>query len=128
MIKHAPQFSVGTEIVNKETYLDNVTSAANSIEETKAKQSKVHEIFKMGGFNLRKWLDKSEALLNCWPLEFLAEEFSNLFIVPDTARVLGASWQPKLCFLFEINAFEDKHKLTKRILLANIASIFDQVG
>ena len=36
-IEHAPQFPLGTEIIDKETYLDNITSGGNSIEEVEAK-------------------------------------------------------------------------------------------
>ena len=68
-IKHPPQFPLGAEIINKEMYLDNVTSEGHSIEEVRAKQTEVNEILKMGGFNLRKWLANSDALLSDWPRE-----------------------------------------------------------
>ena len=92
----------------------------------KLKQLKVCNIFKMGGFNLRKWIANMDVFLSNWPSESLAEDSSRLrndtdpFL--DDLDNLGST-------TFN-SSFDDltTGKLTKRSLLSKIASSIHLAG
>ena len=82
---------LGSEVVDKETYVDDVLSGGHSISETKLKRQDVNELLKSGGFSLRKWVSNNAEILEDVPVEHLASDAKLLSDTSLVTSVLGLS-------------------------------------
>ncbi|XP_058828458.1 uncharacterized protein LOC131688285 [Topomyia yanbarensis] len=112
----------------KGTYVDDVLTGADSPEEAQQLRRQLSEIFASGGFHLRKWASNCTAALEGVPEADLEIRIPVELNGNETIKTLGIHWQP--CsdeFLFSYQP----HKIlqpTKRIILSQIASLFDPLG
>ncbi|XP_058816992.1 uncharacterized protein LOC131680288 [Topomyia yanbarensis] len=112
----------------KGTYVDDVLTGADSPEEAQQLRRQLSEIFASGGFHLRKWASNCTAALEEVPEADLEIKIPVELNGNETIKTLGIHWQP--CndeFLFSYQP----HKIlqpTKRIILSQIASLFDPLG
>ncbi|XP_058448668.1 uncharacterized protein LOC131428639 [Malaya genurostris] len=112
----------------KGTYVDDVLIGADSPEEAQQLRQQLSEIFASGGFHLRKWAS------NCnRALEGVSEADLEIRIPielngNETIKALGIHWQPcsdELLFSYQpVKILQP----TKRIILSQIASLFDPLG
>ncbi|MCG8044651.1 MAG: A17 family peptidase, partial [Candidatus Thiodiazotropha endolucinida] len=117
--------SYGTDIANKiknDIYVDNLVTGVNSVPEAKALYSEAKTMFNEGSMNLREWVSNKD-------------EVNAMFTSADKAeveslKVLGHKWDivdDTISFkTIPINS--DIQDITKRIILKQIASIFDPMG
>ena len=114
----------------RSTYVDDIISVAPSDDEAFALYAKAKEIFRQGGFNLRKFQSNSQ------PLQTKVDAAEGL---PDSgmstaseAKVLGITWNPHsdtLVFdLSELALAADSLQPTKRNLVSLIGRFYDPLG
>ena len=109
------------------TYVDDIICGANSVDESFELYTQSKEIFRQGGFNLRKFLSNSQAL----QARINAAEQS-----PDSqkeeVKVLGVTWNPPNdSFVFdlsELSTAAENLQPTKRNLVSLIGRFYDPLG
>ena len=122
-------FPLGAEILEDQTYMDDVTSGGHSKEEAEQKVQQVREICKVGGFELRKWLANDPDIIRTIPEQDLAAEAALLFEEESRFSILGMSWQPNLDNFQFIPSVENTPAVwTKRKVASKIAQLFDPLG
>ncbi|XP_037823546.1 uncharacterized protein LOC119611923 [Lucilia sericata] len=86
-------------------------------------------VLSQAGFKLRKWSSNSREFVETIDpddREFIKEATIN---ISDTVKTLGLSWNTSTdCFIFSVNLEPQKGKITKRVALSIMASIFDPIG
>lgn len=82
-----------------------------------------------GGFTLSKWASNNNALLQCIP-ENQREVNCPLEIHADVIiKTIGLAWNPSLdCFQYRVVQPIEHTEPTKRVVLSEIASLFDPLG
>ena len=128
-IDERANFPMGAEILEEETYMDDVTSGAFDKATAKEKLRQVTEICKVGGFRLRKWLANDEEPLEGLSPDSLVSEPSSLLKEDSQFSILGLQWQPGPDQVQFLPKAQDKpEKWTKRIVASRIAKLFDPLG
>jgi len=136
---HLERFLSSNEAVVKRllqsTYVDDIISGANSDEEAFELYSQAKEIFRQGGFNLRKFLSNSQPLQT--KIDF-AEELPNSDPATDSTptvrevKVLVVTWNPHndslVLDLSDLSVAADSLQPTKRNLVGLIGRIYDPLG
>ena len=127
--------------IRESLYIDDVPAGADNDDDGRVFYKEAKEVFLEAGMNLRKWKTNSDLLqreidrcedVDVRPKQILVEE--RLPMNPDesaTTKVLGIPWDTtadELSFTVEAIKKYPPGRITKRILLAATASIFDPLG
>ena len=111
------------------TYVDDIISGAESEEETFELYAQAKEIFRQGGFNLRKFLSSSQTVQSKIDA---AEGTLDSGLPASEVKVLGVIWNPSsdsLVFdLSDLSAVADNLQPTKRNLVSLIGRFYDPLG
>lgn len=115
----------------RDCYMDDATSGSPSLEKAKETVKQLIDLCRAGGFQRRKWTTNSQALLETIP-EDLREKKTLIELQPEesTIKTLGTYWNPnkdEYSFSLSLPAPQPE-KYTKRIILSEIARIFDPLG
>ncbi|XP_076660003.1 uncharacterized protein LOC143363277 [Halictus rubicundus] len=117
----------GSQAVQRDIYMDDVLTGADSLPEARSKQQEIRELLMAGGFPLRKWAANSRELL-----EGLSPEERKGIVEwdsPTSHSVLGIRWLPSLdCFQVSAAASTRNSGYTKRSVLSGTAQLFDPLG
>ncbi|XP_059048262.1 uncharacterized protein LOC131843606 [Achroia grisella] len=126
---YSNQFPLAAQVLREETFMDDITSGAVSIEAAKQLKEELVTLLQLGKFELRKWSSNCLEILSDIPSEYC--QSSKLFTEPNsehTLKILGIKWDP-LCDQFSYSfSNEFKVEYTKRSILSIIARIFDPLG
>ena len=116
----------------KSTYVDDIISGADTIEEAFELYVQAKEIFCKGGFNLRKFLS------NCHPLQMKMDAAERLAEAPESekggahTKVLGVNWNANDdTFTFDLSELSFTAvdlQPTKRIVVSLIGRFYDPLG
>lgn len=122
-------FPLAVEIIEKETYVDNIFSGSHTIETAEKRKQHVISALRRGQFELRKWVSNTPELLENIPIEH-REIKPNLSLNSDESiKTLGPHWQQNDdIFHFQIDFDLHSNQFTKRIVLSTIARLFDPLG
>ena len=118
-------FPFGAKILNNETYMDDILSGADNLEEALEKQRDLINICKVGGFSLHKWMANDEKLLSEFSVDVRADFNSS----HSYFGLLGLNWNPTddyFSFCIIIDQF--KNSITKRQVISSIAKLYDPLG
>ncbi|XP_062704472.1 uncharacterized protein LOC134286812 [Aedes albopictus] len=127
------RFPSAAVAIKEDTYMDDVITGADNVEEAVNLRTELQGLTEAGGFHLRKWASNCPKVLDGVSLENLAipnTEEVNLESNPSVTT-LGLVWVPgidKLKFKFQIPALNCAELLTKRKILSTIATLFDPTG
>uniref|UniRef100_A0A182PWU5 Uncharacterized protein n=1 Tax=Anopheles epiroticus TaxID=199890 RepID=A0A182PWU5_9DIPT len=111
--------------------MDDVLSGASSIEAAIEAQRELKQLLGQGGFPIHKWCSNSSQFLEQIPETEREKGIPNLDrAVNETIKVLGVSWDPNSDTLSIAHHPIPSHPqpVTKRMLYATIAKMFDPLG
>ncbi|XP_075158171.1 uncharacterized protein LOC142231448 [Haematobia irritans] len=121
-------FPLGSKIVRRDFYVDDMISGGNSVEEVSEIRQQVTSLLKGGGFLIRKWMSNEPAVLEGVPSAD-CEQFLKFHDGTDVTKTLGLVWDPKGDdFIFVFNPIDDWKVVTKRSILSSIARLYDPLG
>ena len=125
------------EIIMKNAYMDDICDSVDTVKEAKQQTEDVDKVLEKGGFKVKGWISNK-------PLRGESQnettEMTTMFQGAVEEKVLGITWNNQSDTLsFKVN-FElidqiteakqrkPEIKLTKRVLLSQVARIYDPVG
>ncbi|XP_058817780.1 uncharacterized protein LOC131681089 [Topomyia yanbarensis] len=123
------RFPLAVPIIRKGTYVDDVLSGHDNHQLLSESCKQLMEMLKSAGFVLRKWASNDPAILSSIPQE-LWESAPQLEIDRSTAvKTLGLLWFPQTdMFKFKIPQLTALDVVTKRIVVSEMARLFDPLG
>lgn len=124
----AHKYPEAAKVLENNLYMDDVLHGQHNLDSAKKIKGQLIELFKAGGFNLRKWKSNETALLETIPNE---NENSFQFRQEESTKTLGLKWTPSTDqFSFELKmlTFVHDERITKRELLSEISKVFDPLG
>lgn len=118
-------------IIKRDMYVDDLLTTVDTLEEANYVSQKISEVLLKRGFELRKWKSNNPDVIrnlnideNQSTIEFSANK-------DNDNKILGLSWksiQDTLTYkIITVRDFNQK-KITKRVILSRIATIFDPLG
>ncbi|XP_075168995.1 uncharacterized protein LOC142241135 isoform X2 [Haematobia irritans] len=125
---HSQDYPIGSMVALRDFYVDNLMTGGNTIESTIQIKREVSALLQKGGFILRKFAASDERILADVPMVDREE----IIKVDDTqfVKTLGLKWSPdEDVFSYSFN--DTQHtlkKTTKRVILSNMAKLFDPLG
>lgn len=122
------QFPLAKTILSANIYVDDVVTGCDSLEDALEAKSQLIQLFSLGHFQLRKWASNEPALLSdLTPEERLLDQKTFSDDKHQTLKVLGLKWDPATdVFLFDVQS--SARLCTKRVILSELAKIFDPLG
>ncbi|KAL0860883.1 hypothetical protein ABMA27_009420 [Loxostege sticticalis] len=116
-------------VLESDFYMDDLLSGCDTELDAIELCKQLICLLERGGFVLHKWGTNSANVLNSLPKEDNQQESFDI-IMENSVKALGVKWNPKGdSFELNINFSQDCHKkVTKRIVLSDIAKIYDPLG
>lgn len=113
------------------TYMDDLLTGAQSVEEAVGEYETERQIMKEGGMQLLKWKSNSPELIEKFITDKVCSEEDQKELDSETA-ILGISWKNKQdCFTFHEKGILNSHtdiRLTKRNILKVTGKLYDPPG
>lgn len=127
------RYPLAAKAIIEDTYMDDVITGCDNLEEAKELQVQLNQMMNSGGFQLRKWASNRAEVLHGISEKNLAIPISSgINLDPDTSvKALGLTWLPHkdvFRFQFEVAPVKSDEVLTKRKVLSIIATLFDPLG
>ncbi|GFX75326.1 integrase catalytic domain-containing protein [Trichonephila clavipes] len=120
------RFTLASETLLYDTYMDEIVSGAPDLETAQQLQSQLKDALQSCGMNLHKWSSNSPELLNSSLSSDVEHSIST--DIDLSVKTLGISWKPfEDCFAFKVSV-SAKHIYTKREVLSVIAKLYDPLG
>ena len=129
-IDHKESHPQAYQAMLKSFYVDDGLTGANSVDEAVKLRNELQQLFHLGGFTLRKWKASEQQVLASIPEGLVdPKRMQEIRIQNDYTKVLGVEWNAESdCFRPMISLPEEETPLTKRVLVSNIARLFDVMG
>ncbi|XP_070526948.1 uncharacterized protein [Cardiocondyla obscurior] len=120
-------YPCGAEILEKETYMDDILTGADTLSDAKEKLYQLIKICSAGGFVLKKWAASLPELLKTIPsVQGQGEPLE--WHPAEGHSILGLHWHPVTdSFTFKVNPTADLVP-TKREILSETTRLFDPLG
>ncbi|XP_036140825.1 uncharacterized protein LOC118644954 [Monomorium pharaonis] len=120
------EYPTGSSTILSDFYVDDLVTGADCLDQLSNICKEVICVLAQAGFNLRKWASNAPALL----MELPKSSSDSIAILnkDDRLSTLGLQWHSNNDMLhYEVKEQFSK-SVTKRIILANIARLFDPLG
>uniref|UniRef100_A0ABD2WTZ1 Integrase catalytic domain-containing protein n=3 Tax=Trichogramma kaykai TaxID=54128 RepID=A0ABD2WTZ1_9HYME len=125
----AARYPLAASILVDSSYVDDILTGADSLEEAKSLQQELISLLMAGGFPLSKWTANDPALLAGFAPEQKAASPKNDWTKEEACSMLGISWQPaEDAFRWSIDALPEAGVVTKRGALSFIGRLYDPLG
>ncbi|XP_018397711.1 PREDICTED: uncharacterized protein LOC108775755 [Cyphomyrmex costatus] len=124
----ADSFPVGSEIVLRDFYVDDLLTGASTLQEALEINEQANALLSKEGFELRKWSSNHPSLRDAEGPH--SKEFNLTENRINETKALGISWNCEAdIFRFDnLGLHPSLQRLTKRVVLSRIALIFDPLG
>ena len=111
-------------------YVDDGLMGADSIREAIKLRKESQDLFRQGGFELKKWRSSEEEVLASIPEDLKdVKGKQEIHSMDEYTKVLGVEWNMVSdSFRPVISCSKETEPLTKRVLVSNIARLFDILG
>nr|XP_022908846.1 uncharacterized protein LOC111420154 isoform X2 [Onthophagus taurus] len=128
--EHVEEQPLGSSALFRDTYVDDIISGANDIDEVQELIFQLNRVLTAGGFLARKWISNVSEALAYVPSDLLSDTETLRVQDDNSPRALGILWNNSTDdFLFCFNNDDfDFRELTKRKVLSFIARLFDPLG
>ena len=130
-IELASKYPLAADAVHKSFYVDDGLTGADDIDSAIALQQQLQDLFTHGGFMLRKWNSSEPRVLQAiYPeLRETKEVHSISTSAQDYTKTLGLEWNTTSdTFHLTVSKLLPSEVVTKRILVSDIAKVFDVLG
>ncbi|XP_070170444.1 uncharacterized protein [Polyergus mexicanus] len=126
-IEERQGFPLASRIAREDFYVNDLLTGVSSREEIQQLRDEIIELLRRGGFHLRKWCSNEPSILE-GSIEKSIDP--HLYLRDfETQKTLGVYWHPRKDSLVHImKPFNEQQQTTKRIMLSQIASLFDPLG
>ena len=117
------------DVIQNNFYVDDLLKSVKDLDTAKTLVKNVINMCKSGGFNLTKFISNSRELLISIPEDKRRPGIKDLTLLGDipVERALGIQWNISKDY-FSLNIRFNRRKLTKRVMLSIISSIYDPLG
>ncbi|XP_008182367.1 uncharacterized protein LOC103309231 [Acyrthosiphon pisum] len=113
------------EIIKNDFCVDDCLTGADSLLEAIEVRNELISIMRGGGFELSKWTTNHTDLLP----NHNKNEMTTVPMDRESVKTLGLYWEPKSdCYTYVVQVPEVKSEVTKRHILAGLATLFDPLG
>ncbi|XP_066602498.1 uncharacterized protein [Prorops nasuta] len=129
-VDEGSNFPLGAYCLLHETYVDDIFSGAEHLEDARQKRDQLISILQTAGINLDKWASNEHSLLSNH-LESSHDYTNEKTIRLDQAvKTLGLLWKPDIdAFAFNLQGVVcNNGESTKRGILSSLARLFDPLG
>ena len=125
------------KVITKNAYMDDICDSVDTVIEAKQQTEDIDTVLEKGGFKVKGWISNKPLRS---PSQNEKREMAKMFQGSVEENVLGITWNNQsdtLSFkvnfelisrIIEAEQRQPKIKLTKRLLLSQIAPIYDPVG
>ena len=130
-IELADTYPLAAQVVHKAFYVDDGLTGADSVESAITLQRQLQDLFVCGGFFLRKWNSSDPRVLQAiFPdLREPREIHPISGLKHDYTKTLGLEWNTATdTFHMTVSKLSSFETVTKRILVSDIAKVFDVLG
>ncbi|XP_051155340.1 uncharacterized protein LOC127277935 [Leptopilina boulardi] len=121
------EFPEAAKVIKEDIYVDDLLTGTDEFESALNLRNDVIELLKKGQLNMRQWASNDPRLL-----EGLPESNVNVkmkFSEDSTIKTLGLYWKSNTDEIaYTILPIATNVKMTKRIMLSEVAKIFDPLG
>ncbi|XP_039435934.2 uncharacterized protein LOC120417801 [Culex pipiens pallens] len=127
---HQDEFPRAAEVVEKGTYMDDILTGADTLEEACELQREVTGLLAKACFSAHKWCANHSDIVRAVPEELRGNSFE---VTDDnaktTVKTLGVTWNSiEDWFSVSVPDFDELDEMTRRKLLSQLAKIFDPLG
>ena len=130
-IELVDKYPLAVDVVHNSFYVDDGLTGADDVESAITLQRQLQDLFAHGGFMLRKWNSSEPLVLQAILPELLEskEVHSISGLEKGYTKTLGLEWNTAIdTFRVTISKFPPSETVTKRILISDIAKVFDVLG
>ncbi|XP_055542828.1 uncharacterized protein LOC129728416 [Wyeomyia smithii] len=127
-IDEAKTFSLAAEIVQDDSYIDDILSGAETVDDAIHLKNELIAMFESGRFDLHKWCSNSSSFLEQLPDAKIEQKL--LVGEKHAVKTLGIIWKPdEDVFMFNISsATQATRETSKRAILSEISKFYDPIG
>lgn len=116
-----------THVMNN-FYVDDYLGGADTVEDSIRLKENLDQILGSSGFVLRKWRCSNQVVIRQFP-DMKEDEVTIGSEEEDISSVLGLKWNARAdTFCFRVKESKPTAKITKRIMLSEVARLYDPVG
>ncbi|XP_025997408.1 uncharacterized protein LOC113005754 [Solenopsis invicta] len=120
-------YPAAAEVLKTHLYVDDLLTGTQSVEEARALRDEVIALLARGGFNIRQWASNEKCIID--DLESDAINANLVLDKNNPLKILGISWHAERDELhYSVRSINQTGKVTKRIMISEIAKIFDPLG
>lgn len=119
-------FPRAAQILKNDLYVDDLLTGADSLEEIVQIRDEIIFLLRRGGFVIRQWASNHHNALD--KIEEKIVDLDHMIEKNPILKTLGIVWNSRHDKLTYMVKSENKDKITKRLILSEIAKIFDPLG
>ncbi|XP_011685488.1 PREDICTED: uncharacterized protein LOC105448541 [Wasmannia auropunctata] len=120
-------YPAAAKVLKTHLYVDDLLTGTNTIEEAHALRNEIIALLSRGGFNIRQWASNERRVIE--DLNPDAVNTSLLLDKNNPLKTLGLSWcASKDVLRYSVRSIDRAERVTKRIMISEIAKIFDPLG
>jgi len=122
-------FPAASKVVKSDMYVDDLMSGDSSVQGAIHLQKQITSLVKSGGMEICKWSSNHPEVLNSIPLNMRESKESLSLDSDSSVKALGVVWNTSSDhFMFAVNPEVYSTHITKRMLLSDLAKVFDPLG
>eukprot|EP00117_Sycon_ciliatum_P016997 scpid5959/ scgid16188/ len=128
--EHLASHPLAAEAILASTYMDDTMDSTKDVEQGQILHRELMDLWGEAKMTPRKWVSNSPELLRVIPAEARATQLDLSQGELPSVKTLGVSWDGQAdCFFFSVQPPDlTNQRITKRFLLAKVASVFDPLG